>query len=446
MSPKQRNASAPQLPPTAVAFSVPPQPLPPLPSSRAGCLGSTTRQPPSERLNIAGVGVGGMGHHNLQACSAENIVALCDIDQVYAAKSYKDFPKARKYLDFREMLDKQKDIQAVIVATPDHTHAVVALAAMRAGKHVYVQKPLSHSVYEARVLTEAARKHKVATQMGNQGHSGPGIRLVCEWIWAGAIGAVREVHAWTNRPVWPQGVEVGRPQETPPVPATSGLGSLAGAGALPALSSHVSAGDLAGVVGFRHRLVGRLGLPRLGPRVLGDEAQVSPERRGLHLHLLGRTLEAYQAEERNLSPFDHRALQVPRARRHAGHGPHLVGRRPDAAAAGESWKKGGRWAIPTAACSSSATRGCLMAGCYGKSPRLIPETKMKEFTLPPQTIPRIPKGLDGHEKDWVRACKGGVPASSNFDYSGPLSEMVLMGNLAVRFPTGGCFGTARRWK
>ena len=173
----------------------------------------------NERLNIAGIGVGGMGRSNLKQCAAENIVALCDVDQNYAAKTFKEYPSAKVYRDYREMLEKQKDIDAVIIATPDHTHAVIAMAAMRAGKHVYVQKPLTYSVHEARTLTEAAREHKVATQMGNQGHSGDGTRLVCEWIQAGVIGTVREVDAWTNRPVWPQGVEVERPKETPPVPA-----------------------------------------------------------------------------------------------------------------------------------------------------------------------------------------------------------------------------------
>lgn len=170
-------------------------------------------QSPNEKLNIAGIGVGGMGRNNLSRCSDENIVALCDIDQEYAAKTYKKYPKAKVYRDYRRMLDKQKDIDAVIIATPDHSHAVIAMAAMNRGKHVYVQKPLSHSVYEARILTETARKNKVATQMGNQGHSGDGTRLICEWIWDGAIGPVRKVQAWTNRPVWPQGVEVDRPKD-----------------------------------------------------------------------------------------------------------------------------------------------------------------------------------------------------------------------------------------
>jgi predicted dehydrogenase len=177
-------------------------------------------QAPGAKLNIAGIGVGGMGGNNLKQCAAENIVALCDVDQDYAAKTYQAFPAAKVYRDYRDMLEKQKDIEAVIIATPEHTHAVITMAAMGAGKHVYVQKPMAYSVHEARTMTEAARARKVVTQMGNQGHSGEGIRLVCEWIEAGVIGVVREVDVWTNRPVWPQGIEVGRPKETPPVPAT----------------------------------------------------------------------------------------------------------------------------------------------------------------------------------------------------------------------------------
>jgi predicted dehydrogenase len=177
-------------------------------------LGGEGRPSANERLNIAAVGVGGMGSSNLAACADENIVALCDVDlEGYAVGAVKTYPDAKVYKDFRVMLDQQKDIDAVIVATPDHSHAVVALAAIRRGKHVYVQKPLAHSIYEARVLTEEARKHKLMTQMGNQGHSGDGARLTCEWIADGAIGSVREVHCWTNRPVWPQSIEVERPRK-----------------------------------------------------------------------------------------------------------------------------------------------------------------------------------------------------------------------------------------
>ena len=174
---------------------------------------------PSDKLNIAGVGVGGMGRRNLQKMSTENIVALCDVDWKYAGKTFNDYPNARRFKDWRVMLDEMgKSIDAVLVATPDHTHACVAAHAMTLGKHVYVQKPLTHSVYEARLLTRLAKKYKVATQMGNQGNSFDWCRQVSEWIWNDEIGEVREVHCWTDRPIWPQGLM--KPADTPPCPET----------------------------------------------------------------------------------------------------------------------------------------------------------------------------------------------------------------------------------
>ena len=170
-------------------------------------LGGTGFKAPSDQLNIAGIGVGGKGKNNLEECAkaGENIVALCDVDEDYAGDVFKKYPDAKTYKDFRVMLEKQKDIDAVVIATPDHSHAVIALAAMELGKHAYVQKPLTRTVSEARLLTEAARKYNVATQMGNEGHSKESVRILTEWIMDGAIGKVREVHAWTNRPIWPQG-------------------------------------------------------------------------------------------------------------------------------------------------------------------------------------------------------------------------------------------------
>src|ERR1035441_4926219 len=182
--------------------------------------------PPSEKLNIAGIGVGGMGAANLANLEGQNIVALCDVDQDYAAKTFKKYPKARVWTDYREMLEKQKDIEAVVIATPDHTHAVIAMAAMGAGKHVYCQKPLTHDVFEARKLAQAAKGSRVTTQMGNQGHSAEGVRLICEWIWDGAIGEVREVDAWCDLSYYPWGHEwwstkwSQRPADTPAVPPT----------------------------------------------------------------------------------------------------------------------------------------------------------------------------------------------------------------------------------
>ena len=408
---------------TASAFTIAPRSV----------LGGPAQKAPSEKLNIAGIGVGGMGGHNLKQCAGENIVALCDVDQNYSANTIKQYPQAKVYRDFREMLDQQKDIEAVIVATPDHTHAMIALAAIRAGKHVYVQKPMTHSVYEARVLTEAAREHKVATQMGNQGHSGDGTRLVCEWIAAGAIGTVREVQAWTNRPVWPQGVEVERPKETPAVPA--GLDWDRWLGPAPYRPYHPTyvPGTWRAWWDFGTGSLGDLGCHILDAAFWAlklkypssVEACISTYWHDLWKKTDPRN-ETYPRS--TIVRYQFPARQgLPPVRLTWWDGgmmpPRPEGLEPDEEL-GDS--DGGLVFL--------GDKGILICGCYGRSPRVFPESRMKELPKTPQTIARIPGGLDGHEKDWVRACKGGAPASSNFDYSGPLSEMVLMGNLAVRFP------------
>jgi predicted dehydrogenase len=188
-------------------------------------LGLRGQTPPSEKLNIAGIGVAGQGGSDLNQLQDQNIVALCDVDWEHADGSFRKFPQARRWRDYRKMLDEQKDIDGVIVATPDHQHAFASMHAIRLGKHVYCEKPLTHSVWEARQIARAAREHKVATQMGNQGQASEETRRLAEMIQDGAIGAVREVHLWTDRPsqglfkeYWPQGVS--RPKETPTVPNT----------------------------------------------------------------------------------------------------------------------------------------------------------------------------------------------------------------------------------
>ena len=174
---------------------------------------------PSDRLNIAGVGVGGYGRTNLSNMASENIVALCDVDWKYAQTCFDDYPDAKRYRDWRRMFDEMQDeIDAVVVATADHTHAIIAAHAMTLGKHVYVQKPLTHTVYESRLMSKLAKKHRVATQMGNQGSSGEGVRRVAEWIWNGEIGKVKRVEVFTDRPIWPQGLD--RPGLAMSVPDT----------------------------------------------------------------------------------------------------------------------------------------------------------------------------------------------------------------------------------
>ncbi len=389
---------------------------------------------PNEKLNIATVGAGGMGKSNTQACAAENnIVALCDVDEKYARRTYKMFPKAKTYVDYREMLDKQKDIDAVIVATPDHTHAVIALAAIRAGKHVYVQKPLTHSVYEARVLTEAAREHKVTTQMGNQGHSGDGTREVCEWIWSGAIGQVREVHAWTNRPVWPQGIEVERPKDTPPVPKTLDWDRWLGPATFRPYHPTYLPQSWRAWWDFGTGSLGDLGCHILDPAFwalklkypTSVEGCISTYWEGFWKETAPKnetyprsSIVRYKFPERDGMP------ELKLTWYDGGMMPPWPEELEEGQALGDD--DGGLLFV--------GDEGTLMCGCYGRDPQLIPVARMKDATPPEAILPRVPGDNGRHERDWLRACKEGTPAGSNFDYSGPLTEMVLMGNLAVRFP------------
>jgi predicted dehydrogenase len=396
-------------------------------------LGGQGTPAPSDKLNIAGVGVGGMGKSNLRRCETENIVALCDVDSGKADEVFKKYPDAARYKDFRVMLDERKDIDAVIVATPDHTHAMIAMAALERKKHVYVQKPLTHSVYEARLLTETARKHGVATQMGNQGHSGEGARLLCEWVWDGAIGHIREAHAWTNRPVWPQGVEVERPTETPEVPPGLEWDLWIGPARPRPYHPTYHPAKWRAWWDFGTGSLGDMGCHIVDPLFwalklkypVSVEASISRYWHAFFVETQPKN-ETYPRSSivRFKFPAREKMPEVDLTWWDGGlMPPRPAGLEPDRRMGNED---GGILLI--------GDKGAIMAGCYGESPRLVPESKMKKYKRPRKTLERIPEGSDGHEQDWIRACKGGKPASSNFEYSGPLSETVLMGNLAVRFP------------
>jgi predicted dehydrogenase len=390
---------------------------------------------PNEKLNIAGVGVGGMGHANVNNCAAagENIVALCDVDAHYAGGTFKEYPKAKVYVDYREMLDKQKDIDAVIVATPDHTHAVVAMAAMKAGKHVYVQKPMTWCVQEARALTEAARKYKVMSQMGNQGHSGDGMRLVCEWIWSGTIGTVKEVHVWTNRAVWPQGEEMNRPKKTPPVPETLDWDRWLGPAPQRAYNPVYLPSIWRAWCDFGTGALGDMGCHLLDAPFWAMKLKYPESVEGCH--------STYWKGMFDKAPEPHEMFPRSAIVR------YRFPAREDMPPVNLTWYDGGMMPprpegikadVPLGDGDGGSIfvgdKGVLICGCYGRDPKVYPEDKMEKLPKEPQTIERIPDGIGGHEKDWIRACKTGKPASCNFDYAGPLSEMVLMGNLAVRFP------------
>jgi predicted dehydrogenase len=375
-------------------------------------------QPPSEKLNVAAIGAGGMGAGNTRACAAAgaNIVALCDVDWKKGQEGFRRFPEAKKYKDFRRMLDNEKSIDAVIVATPDHFHTVAAMAAMRRGKHVYVQKPLTRLVSEARALTEAARKYKVVTQMGNQGHSGNGVRNICEWIWDGAIGEIREVHAWTNRPVWPQGID--RPKGQDPVPDTLDWDLWIGPAPMrPYLE------------GVYNPFVWR-GWWDFGGGALADMAchVLDPVFWALKLKY-PTSVEASCTKVNNetfplasVVHFEYPAREgMPPVKIHWYDG-GLKPEKPEAL---------GNMRLEQAASNVlfMGSKGVLRCGEYGDDPHLFPLSLMREYKRPQQTLERI---KTSHEGNWLEACKTGGKATSNFDYAGPLTEMVVMGNLAIR--------------
>lgn len=390
---------------------------------------------PSDKLNIAGVGIGGMGRNNLRNMSAENIVALCDIDWNYADKTFNDYPKATKFKDWREMLDKMGNtIDAVTVATPDHSHTGVTAHAITLGKHVYTQKPLTHSVYESRLLTALAKKYGVVTQMGNQGNSFTDIRRVCEWIWSGAIGDVTEVHAWTDRPIWPQGLQ--RPQETMKVPKTLDWNLFLGPAKYRPYHSAYTPWNWRGWWDF-------------GTGALGDMAchVLDPVFSALKLKYPSKVEASSTLVNIDSPPHAEIIKYTFPARKNMPN----VGM-PDVEV---TWYDGGLLPSRPIELSDGAilgkdsgggllfvgTKGKIMTSYYGMQPMLLPEIKMKDFVEPEPILRRIPGSEKGpwsgaHERDWIRACKepagNRILPGSNFDYAGPFNEMVVMGVLAVR--------------
>ena len=393
-------------------------------------LGNFGRPAPGDRLNIAAVGVGGVGGTNVKNCMTENIVALCDVDWKYSAGLFDQFPNAKKYTDYRKMFDELGNtIDAVIVATPDHTHAIVAAQAIRMGKHVYVQKPLTHTVYESRMLTKLANEYKVATQMGNQGNSGDGIRQTCEWIWDGAIGDVTEVHAWTNRPIWPQGLE--RPTNLQEVPSTLDWDLFIGPAPMRPYNEIYTPwnwrawwdfgtgalGDMACHIVDPAFWALRLGHPTL---FYASSSQVNTESAPL------AEMVHYEFPDRGkIGRINLPALKL------TWYDGGLLPPRP------EELKDGQIMGDQSGGVLFVGTKGKLMTGCYGRNPILLPEELDKNYTRPNPTLRRIPNAMEGgHEQDWIRACKetfdDRIETSSNFNYAGPLNEVVVMGNLAVR--------------
>lgn len=373
--------------------------------------------PPSAKLNIAGIGIGGQGGGVLGDMKSENIVALCDVDWTKAAGTFKAFPKAERFKDYRVMLEKRKDIEAVMVATPDHMHAPITLAALRAGKHVYVEKPMAHSIEEARVMTKVAKETGLVTQMGNNGHAGEGLRLTREWIQAGAIGTVREVHGWSDRPGkwWKQPAE--RPAAAMPVPAD--LDWNLWLGAAPERPYHRAYHPFAwrGWFDFGTGALGDMAVHNLDPAFyaldLGAPVAAEAQSSGL-----GK--ETYAAWQIITFEFAARGAQ-PAVKMFWYDGGKLPQKPADL---------GDELDLPDNGILFIGDKRTMLCGGWSGAPRLFPASRRDSFQKPPKTIPRS----IGHRAEWIQACKDRKPddARAGFAYSGPFTEALLVGNLAAR--------------
>jgi predicted dehydrogenase len=392
---------------------------------------------PSDKLSIAAIGAGGKGEDDINHFSDSGkaeIICLCDVDDRQAVGSRKKFPKATYYKDFRQMLSKEgKSIEAVSVSTPDHMHAVAAMAAMQLGKHVYVQKPLTHDIYEARMLTQAAHRYKVVTQMGNQGASGDGVRQLQDWYQAGLIGDVHTVHCYTDRPIWPQGIS--RPTASFNIPAELDFDLWLGTAPQKNYFDGMLPFNWRGWWDYGTGALGDMACHIMAPAfaVLGLGYPVSAEC-SVATKYIQNWDKGYFPDSGPIA--SHITLTFrgtngkPDIKLHWMDG-GIQPDRPDQLGPNETMGDGGNGAI------FYGTKGNMMCGTYGVDPQLLPTSKTKEVKVP-QTIARVPGGDEGHYGAWVAAAMAGYGSdkaknlSSQFDIAGPLTESVLMGNLAIR--------------
>lgn len=400
-------------------------------------LGLDGGAPANERLNLAAVGVAGQGRgdlDNLVQGDQVNVVALCDVDWSHAADTFRKWPQAKQYKDYREMLDKEPSIDAVVVATPDHVHAFASIAALQRGKHVYCEKPLTHSVWEARQVAALARRQRVATQMGNQGAASVETRRLCEFVWAGAIGKVREAHVWTDRPsrglfeeYWPQGVE--RPQDEPAVPETMAWDLWIGPA--PWRPWHPAYAP------FRWR-----GWWDFGTGALGDIGchALDPVFRALRLGSPAVYREQPAWDEDVLAQAVH-PVSVQASSTRVNNETFPLGsmvtyefaataERPEVKVV---WYDGGMRPprprdLPEKVPMGDNGRLIIGDEGYILGNRVFPDGRRSDVGEVPETIWRSP----GHYREWLDACRGGRPPGSNFDWAGPLAEIVLLGNVALR--------------
>ncbi len=392
-----------------------------LPSSVISGLG---HKAPSDRLNIVGVGVGGRGAGVLRPMESENIIGLCDTDWRYSKNVFDRYPNAKKFWDYRVMYDEMgNDIDAVVVATSDHTHAIVAADAMTMGKHVYVEKPLTHTVYESRLLTNLAKKHRVATQMGNQGSSDEGVNLIREWIANGEIGEVTRVDSFTDRPIWPQGLNT--PQEVHPVPDTMNWDLFIGPAPMRPYNEIYTPWNFRGWWDFGTGALGDMACHILHPVFMGLELGYPTAVQGSSTLLLvdcAPVAQKVKLTYPSRRPSNRMKINLPEVVVNWYDG----GIRPEMP---EGWPAGRDMNDAGGGIIFYGTKDILVAGCYGVRPWLMSGR-----------VPDAPKFVrrveNGHYMDWVRACKESpntrVETASAFHEAGPFNEMVVMGVLAVR--------------
>ncbi len=390
-------------------------------------LGGINHPSPNSKLNIAGIGVGGMGRNYLNGAATENFVALCDVDEAmyknmltnekiingYKSGFLEKIRAARFYRDFREMLDKENSIDAVMIGTPDHTHTTAALAAIARGLHVYCAKPLTRTIHESRVLAAAAKKAGIATQMSTQSDALEDLRLLREWIWSGAIGDVYEVQIWCDRPIWPQGLE--RPKEVVPVPNTLDWDLFIGPAPYRPYHPAYHPFNFRGWFDFGTGALGDMGCHFFNPVFkalkLGHPLTIEASSTKLFPETFPiGSIVHYEFPARGTMPpvkltwYD-------------------GGLKPERPSELESHKD-----FPSTGILFRGTEGALLCDQTGYKPRLIPESKMISAGKPPVTEERS----IGHYEEWVAACKGGKPAGVEFGYGSLLTEIVLLGNIAIR--------------
>jgi len=388
---------------------------------------------PSDRLMVAGVGVGGKGQSNLANIyngGKSEIAFLCDVDDRRAANSVKSFPKAKYYKDYREMLDKEaKNIDGVVVSTPDHNHAMIAMAAMQLGKHVYVEKPLTHDIYEARKLTEAANRYQVVTQMGNQGSSGDGVRQLQEWYDAGVIGKVHTVYCWTDRPSWPQGILW--PSTNGEVPKELDWDLWLGSAPYKPYVEKLVPFNWRGWWDYGTGAIGDMGCHLVEPpfKVLGLDTPIDVQCSVGSIYV-DEFKRGYFPD--SCPPSSHVIMTFEKTKKTKGNvqihwmDGGIKPARPEELGPNEPFGTNG--------VIFEGTKGKMMCGVYGADPRLLPLSRNNEVHTK-QKLERIKGGVEGHYWQWAEAAIAGygkMQLSSPFEIAGPLTETLLIANLAIR--------------